>query len=73
MTAVTPTNLQKMEFDPTGAPSRITVVTGVLPAMLSVSSGSSGTFQSVSLTALVDPTLAPGKFRNATATAALAT
>jgi hypothetical protein len=33
MVAVTPTNLQKMEFDVTTAegPSRVTVVTGVIP------------------------------------------
>jgi hypothetical protein len=69
-TAVTPTNVQKMEFDVTTAegPCRVTVVTGTLPAELVANSGT----QSLSLTALVDPTLNPGQFRKATATAALA-
>jgi len=69
-TAVTPTNVQKMEFDVTTAegPCRVTVVTGTLPAGLVANSGT----QSLSLTALVDPTLNPGQFRKATATAALA-
>ena len=69
-TAVTPTNVQKMEFDVTTAEGscRVTVVTGTLPAGLVANSGT----QSLSLTALVDPTLNPGQFRKATATAALA-
>ena len=69
-TAVTPANVQKMEFDVTTAegPCRVTVVTGILPAGLVANSGT----QSLSLTALVDPTLNPGQFRKATATAALA-
>jgi hypothetical protein len=69
-TAVTPTNVQKMEFDVTTAegPCRVTVVTGTLPAGLVANSGT----QSLSLTALVDPTLNPGQSRKATATAALA-
>ena len=67
--AVTPTDVQKMEFDVTTAegPCRVTVVTGMLTAGLLANSGT----QSLSLTALVDPTLSPGQFRKATATAAL--
>jgi hypothetical protein len=66
-TVVTPTNVQKMEFDVTTAegPSRITVVTGRLPIGPQLA-------QNLSFTALVDPTLSPGQFRKATATAALA-
>jgi hypothetical protein len=69
-TAVTPTNVQKMEFDVTTAegPCRVTVVTGTLPAGLVANSAT----QSLSLTALLDPTLNPGQFRKATAMAALA-
>jgi hypothetical protein len=75
-TAVTPTNIQKMEFDVTTAdgPSHVTVVTGVLPSGPSAfSNNNSFSNQSLSMTALVDPTLTPGQFRKATATAALAT
>jgi hypothetical protein len=75
MVQVVPTNLQKMEFDvtTTGAPTRVTVVTGIIPGNLSVfSQGNNPVNQSVSLTALVDPTVPPGQFRKATATAALA-
>ena len=66
--AVAPTDVQKMEFDVTTAegPCRVTVVTGMLTAGLVANSGT----QSLSLTALVDPTLSPGQFRKATATAA---
>src|SRR5215831_14694126 len=69
MVAVTPTGVQKMEFDVTTSegPCRVTVVTGTLAAGLVANSGT----QSLSLTALVDPTLNPGQFRKATATAAL--
>jgi len=69
-TAVTPTDVQKMEFDvtTTEGPCRVTVVTGILAAGLAATSST----QSLSLTALVDPTLGPGQFRKATATAALA-
>jgi hypothetical protein len=75
-TAVTPTNIQKMEFDVTTAdgPSHVTVVTGILPSGPSAfSNTNSFSNQSLSMTALVDPTLAPGQFRKAAATAALAT
>jgi len=67
---VTPTNVQKMEFDVTTVegPCRVTVVTGTLSVGLVANSDS----QSFSFTALVDPTLNPGQFRKATATAALA-
>jgi hypothetical protein len=74
-TPVTPTNIQKMEFDVTtseGA-SRVTVVTGSLPfGPGAFSNNNTFITQSLSLTALVDPTLTPGQFRKATATAALA-
>jgi hypothetical protein len=75
-TAVTPTNIQKMEFDVTTAegPSRVTVVTGIIPGGPGAFSNSNSfSSQSLSMTALVDPTLTPGQFRKATATAALAT
>jgi hypothetical protein len=77
MVAVTPTNLQKMEFDVTTAegPSRVTVITGVIPEGPNVNNPQSGSgflTQTLTLTALVDPTLTPGQFRKATATAALA-
>jgi hypothetical protein len=74
MVAVTPTNVQKIEFDVTTAegPSRVTVVTGIIPTGPDVSTGAFSS-ASLSLTALVDPTLTPGQFRKATATAALAT
>jgi hypothetical protein len=76
MVAVTPTNLQKIEFDTTTAegPSRVTIVSGTL----SVSGGGafSGSIgfenQNFNVSALVDPTLTPGQFRKATAIAALA-
>ncbi len=74
-TPVTPTNIQKMEFDVTTAEgaSRVTVITGSLPFGPNVFSNSNNfVTQSVSMTALVDPTLTPGQFRKATATAALA-
>jgi hypothetical protein len=69
-TLVTATNLQKIEFDvatPEG-PSRVTIVTGVMPILLTASHNS---IQNGSFKALVDPTLAPGKFRKATATVSL--
>jgi len=74
-TLVTPTSLQKTEFDVTTAegPSRVTVVTGIIPfGPGAVSSSNDVVSQSLSLSALVDPTLTPGQFRKATATAALA-
>jgi hypothetical protein len=75
MATVTPTNLQKMEFDVTTAegPGRVTVVTGEINAALGAYANDA-TFisETLNLTALVDPTLSPGQFRKATATAALA-
>jgi hypothetical protein len=73
-TLVTPTNLQKLEFDVTTAegPSRVTIVTGEMPIYgmaTAISSGAGGSAQA-SFKAVLDPTLAPGKFRKATATAA---
>jgi hypothetical protein len=75
MVAVTPTNVQKIEFDVTTAegPSRVTVVTGIIPTGPEAFSTGAFSSASLSLTALVDPTLTPGQFRKATATAALAT
>jgi len=73
---VTPVNVEKMEFDVTTAegPCRVTIVTGQLPAVASSVESTSNDLvrQSVSLSALVDPTLQPGQFRKTTATAALA-
>lgn len=69
-TLVTPTNLQKLEYDVTTAagPSRVTVVTGMISANIFASSNSN---QSGSFKALVDPQLNPGQFIKATATASL--
>jgi hypothetical protein len=75
MVAVTPTNLQKIEFDITTAegPSRVTIVSGALPvAGGAFSSSINVETQNFSVSALVDPTLTPGQFRKATAIAALA-
>jgi len=76
MVQVTPTNLQKMEFDVTTAegPSRITIVSGILSPVQGAASSGSINFssQNFSVSALVDPTLTAGQFRKATATAALA-
>jgi len=72
---VNPTNLEQMEFDVTTAegPCRVTVVTGNLPAgAQAFSSSETVVTQSTSVNALVDPTLTPGQFRKATATAAFA-
>ena len=74
-TNVTPTNIQKMEFDVTTAEGagRVTVVTGIIQAgPQAFSNSNSFSTQSLSITALVDPTLTAGQFRKATATAALA-
>jgi uncharacterized protein YdeI (BOF family) len=70
-TLVTPTNLQKLEYDvTTGAgPSRVTVVTGIMPVFLQATANQ-GT-QSGSFKALVDPQLNPGQFIKATANANL--
>ncbi len=68
---VTPTNLQKIEYDVTtsAGPSRVTVVSGIMPVFLQVS-GNQGS-QSGSFKALVDPQLNPGQFIKSTATASL--
>ncbi len=67
---VNATNLQKLEYDVTTAegPSHITIVTGV---MLVVLAGSGGFVQQGSFETLLDPTLAPGQFRRATATVSI--
>ena len=71
-TLVTPTNVQKMEFDVTTAegPSRVTVVTGrvLIQNGLRVQSLGPLAGQTASYKVLLDPTLAAGKFRKATAT-----
>jgi len=77
MVTVTPTILEKMEFDVTTAegPSRVTIVSGILP-VLSGGGAFSGSInfeaQNFSISALVDPTLTPGQFRKATAIVGLA-
>lgn len=70
-TLVTPTNLQKMEFNVTTAegPSRVTIVTGTVGASVFALAPSGP--QRNSFKALLDPTLTPGQFRKATATASL--
>lgn len=71
---LSPVNLQKVEFDATTAEGqcRVTIVTGsvqVEPSGLRVdASGLNLVQQRASYKVLVDPTLAPGKFRKATAT-----
>jgi hypothetical protein len=67
-TLVTPTNLQKMEFDVTTAegPSRVTIVTGAMPITVAAFNGAT---EKGSFKALLDPSLTPGLFRRATATA----
>jgi len=70
-TLVTPTNLQKIEYDVTSGagPSRVTVVTGIMPVFFGVN-GNQGT-ASGSFRALVDPQLNQGQFIKSTATANL--
>jgi hypothetical protein len=69
-TLVTPTNIQKIEFDvtTTEGPSRVTIVTGAMPIDIKAFNGATvrGSFK-----ALLDPGLTPGQFRRATATASL--
>lgn len=67
---VTPTNIQKMEYDVTtseGA-ARVTVVCGTLS--VTGAYGATGGRKDT-VRALVDPTLQPGKFRRAVAMASL--
>jgi hypothetical protein len=76
-TLVTPTNLQKMEFDVTTAEgaSRVTIVTGLIettPNLLRAYSTGPLEVQSQSYKVFLDPTLAPGKFRKATAMVSVA-
>ena len=70
---VTPTNLQKIEFDVTTAegPSRMTVVTGMMQMVLTASSQGPFATQKESYKVLLDPTLTPGQFRKASAIASL--
>jgi hypothetical protein len=67
---VTPTKIQKMEFDVMAGDEacRVTVVTGTIMHQIAALND---TRQMVSLSALVDPKLTPGQFRKATATAAI--
>jgi hypothetical protein len=74
-TLVTPTNLQKIEFDvtTTEGPSRVTIVTGMMPIkgmILPLSTGSAESSHA-SFKSVLDPALTPGQFRKATATAVL--
>jgi hypothetical protein len=72
---VTPTNLQKVEFDVTTAegPSRVTIVTGMMQANLQATgTGASLISENQSFKALLDPTLPAGAFRKATSTVSLA-
>ncbi len=69
---VTPTNLQKVEFDvtTTEGPGRVTIVTGMFDVGMSAAGSSSQAVnQSGSFKAVLDPTLTAGKFRKATAIA----
>ena len=71
---LSPVNLQKVEFDATTAEGqcRVTIVTGsawVQPSGLRANAPTVNALQQrASYKVLVDPTLAPGKFRKATAT-----
>jgi hypothetical protein len=71
-----PMRVQKLEYNVTIAEgaARVTVVTGLLPVILqpNVLDANSAT-QSISVKALVDPTLTPGQFRKAVARASLST
>jgi hypothetical protein len=71
-TLVTPTHLQKLEVDVTTAegPSRMTIVTGLMPVSNAVLSSGTGAQATISFKTLVDPVLTPAKFRKAIATAA---
>jgi hypothetical protein len=72
--SVTPTNIQKMEFDVTTpeGPCRVTMVTGsVYYNLQAFSDTNAPASQTASLSALVDPKLTPGQFRKATATVAI--
>jgi len=70
---VTPTNVQKLEYNVTTpeGDARVTVVTGMLAYPLYTYSGGGIVTQNASFRALVDPTTAPGQFRKAVATASL--
>jgi hypothetical protein len=71
-TLVTPTNLQEVEFNVTTVEGacHVTIVTGtiVIPNSLRVLSSGPPAQQRASYKVLLDPTLAPGKFRKAVAT-----
>jgi hypothetical protein len=64
------TNLQKLEYDVTTAegPSHVTIVSGLMRVALD---GNPSADQQGSFETLLDPTLAPGKFRKATAVASI--
>jgi hypothetical protein len=70
-TLVTPTGLQKLEFDVTTAegPSRVTIITGSVPIdCRATSTPGSDLTQKESFKVLLDPTLDPGQFRKAIST-----
>src|SRR5262245_43373960 len=76
-TLITPTDVQKLQYNVTTAegPGTVTVVTGRMQLSFETMcqpGPSSSSNRSVSFKALVDPALAPGHFRKATAIAAIA-
>jgi len=72
-TLVTPTNLQKMEFDVTTAegPSRVTIVTGTVSLTVGINSTGPYATDQRSYKVLLDPILTPGQFRKAISTVSL--
>jgi hypothetical protein len=71
-TPINPYNLQKLEYNvntPEGA-AAVTVVTGMME--IGLQAGQDGARSSASFKALLDPLVAAGKFRKATATASIA-
>jgi hypothetical protein len=69
VTQVVPQKVQKMEFDVTT--SEGPGVTGTIPTYTGAASSGPQTVNKESFKVLLDPTLTPGKFRKATATASL--
>ena len=68
-----PQNIQKMDFEVTTSdgPGRVTIVTGMLPIGLNAWSQGQQQMHKESYKVLLEPFVAPGQFRKATATAAL--
>ena len=68
---VTPTNLQKLEFNVTTSegPGRVIILTGVMPVSIEAASGVNPVEPvERSFKAFLDPVFPPGQFRRATAT-----